>query len=119
MDALEKAKSYIGKEVSLVIDHPIGSRHPKLGFTYEVNYGYVPGTEAEDKSEIDAYLLSSDEPLGIADAKVIAVLEHKENEDHKLVAVPKGKDVELSADEIRGQVDFQEHLSGEYEVIVR
>ena len=38
------AEQYLGKEVSIIIDRPLGSKHPKHGFVYEVNYGYVSGT---------------------------------------------------------------------------
>ena len=40
------AAQYLGKEVSIIIDRPLGSKHPKHGFVYEVNYGYVPGTQS-------------------------------------------------------------------------
>ena len=38
------AEQYLGKEVSIIMDRPLGSKHPREGFVYEVNYGYVPGT---------------------------------------------------------------------------
>ena len=51
------SKEYIGKIVDLVIDRTFGSKHPKHGFIYPVNYGYVPGTVSGDGEELDAYLL--------------------------------------------------------------
>ena len=32
---------YLGKDVKVVMDRPLGSKHPKHGFKYEVNYGFV------------------------------------------------------------------------------
>ena len=50
-------------KVKVIVDRPMGSRHPEHGFIYPVNYGYVPGTFAEDGEEIDAYVLGEFEPL--------------------------------------------------------
>ena len=33
-------KEYLGKKVAIKIDRPFGSKHPKHGFIYPVNYGY-------------------------------------------------------------------------------
>jgi inorganic pyrophosphatase len=55
--SLSLAEQYLGKEVSIIIDRPLGSKHPKHGFLYEVNYGYVPGTRSADGEELDAYYL--------------------------------------------------------------
>lgn len=33
-------KDYLGKEVSIEIDRPLGTRHPKHGFMYMINYGF-------------------------------------------------------------------------------
>ena len=35
-----QAYEYIGKKVDIKIDRPLGSKHPKHDFIYEVNYGY-------------------------------------------------------------------------------
>lgn len=44
---LEIAREFLGKKVSLIFDRPLGSKHPKYGFVYEVN-GYVPGVMAAE-----------------------------------------------------------------------
>ena len=41
-------KEYLGKELNIVIDRELGSKHPEYGFIYPVNYGYVPGTVSGD-----------------------------------------------------------------------
>ena len=46
------AKDFLGKEVAVEIDRPLGTRHPKHGFMYMLNYGFVPNTisgDGEDK----------------------------------------------------------------------
>jgi len=57
------ASVFLGKSVKIKIDRSVGSKHPKHGFVYEVNYGFVPGTKAPDGEEIDAYLLGVDKPV--------------------------------------------------------
>lgn len=115
MDSLKKAKSYLGKEVNVVIDHPIGTKHATLGFTYSVNYGYIPNTKAKDESEIDAYYLGVEKPIQAEVGTVIAVIEHKDNDDHKLIVVPSKTEMEVS--KIKEAIDFQENLAGEYTII--
>ena len=39
------------------MDRPLGCKHPKYGFIYPVNYGYVPKTVSGDGEEWDAYVL--------------------------------------------------------------
>ena len=52
--------SYLGQKVNVIIDRPLGSKHPKHGFIYEVNYGYIPNTKSPDGEELDAYVLGVD-----------------------------------------------------------
>ena len=47
---------YLNKTLEIKIDRPMGSKHPKHGFIYPVNYGYVPNTvsdDDEDDSELE------------------------------------------------------------------
>ena len=46
-----ESKSYIGKLVEVKMDRPMGSKHPKYGFIYPVNYGYVPKNVQQELSE--------------------------------------------------------------------
>ena len=50
-------RQYLGKEVDVKMDRPMGSKHPKWGFVYPVNYGYIPNTISGDGEELDAYVL--------------------------------------------------------------
>jgi len=98
---------FLGKVVTIKVDRPIGSKHPKHGFIYEANYGFVPGTKAPDGEEIDAYLLGVDELVEEFTGKCIAVIHRKDDDDDKLVIVPENTK-EISDKEIIKAVNFQE-----------
>ena len=100
------AKDYLGKEVSVEIDRPLGSRHPKHGFMYMVNYGFIPNTISGDGEELDAYLVGEFEPVKESKGKVIAIIHRTNDNDDKLVVVPKDKD--YSDDAIEALTEFQE-----------
>ncbi len=103
---LEIAREFLGKKVSLVFDRPLGSKHQKHGFVYEVNYGYVPGVMAADGEELDAYYLGPQESLERADGIVIAIIHRENDDDDKLIVVPEGG--EISNEEIVRVTNFQE-----------
>ena len=105
-ESFKLAKTFIGKEVEVFIDRPLGSKHPKHGFLYEVNYGYIENVIAPDGEGLDAYYLGVNEPLEKAKGKVIAIIHRADNDDDKLVVVPEG--VTMSDKEILEQVYFQE-----------
>lgn len=100
------ANDYLGKSVSIVIDRKLGTKHPKHGFIYMVNYGYVPNTISGDGEELDAYLLGVFEPVDEFIGKVIAVIHRTNDDDDELVVVP--DDREYSDDAIRALTEFQE-----------
>ena len=101
-----QAYEYIGKKVDIKIDRPLGSKHPKHDFIYEVNYGYVPNTISGDGEELDAYVLGVDVPLQEFEGKCIAVIHRTNDDDDKLIIVPEEK--EFSDEEIRNLTNFQE-----------
>lgn len=103
---MTNSKDFLGKEVEVVIDRPLGSKHPKHGFVYEVNYGYVPNTKSSDAEELDAYVLGVDKPLEKANGICIAIIHRTNDDDDKLVVVPEGMDI--SIEEIENLVKFQE-----------
>ncbi len=98
---------YLGKDVNVTMDRPLGSNHPKHGFKYEVNYGYIPETKAPDGEEIDAYVLGINIPLEKFSGKCIAVIHRLNDDDDKLVVVPESSK-EMIDDEIRKLTFFQE-----------
>ncbi len=106
-ESLKLAKDYIGKNVRVEVDRPLGSKHPEYDYEYLVNYGFVPGTKAPDGEELDAYILGIGKPLQSFEGKCIAVVHRKDDDDDKLVVV--AEDSEGITDEaIIGQVHFQE-----------
>lgn len=104
--SLEIAKQFLGKKVHLVFDRPLGSKHPKHGFIYELNYGYIPGVLAPDGEELDAYYLGTNQSLEEVDGVVIAIIHREDNDDDKLVVSPEG--VDFSDEEIIKSTYFQE-----------
>ena len=99
---------FLQKSVRIVIDRPLGSRHPEHGFLYLANYGFVPGTHAPDGEELDAYVLGIFEPLAEFEGRCIAVIHRLDDDDDKLVLAPAGK--EYSDDQIRALTEFQERF---------
>lgn len=103
------AIQFIGKKVEIKIDRPLYSKHPKHGFVYEVNYGFVPGTHAPDGEEIDAYLLGVEEPADTYKGRCVAVIHRLNDADDKLVVVPDSID-DMSDEDIRKLTHFQEQF---------
>lgn len=103
---MDDLKSYIGSEVEVAIDRPLGSKHPKHGHTYELNYGFIHGTKMPDGEELDAYVVGTDKPLEKTKGKCIAIIHRTDDDDDKLVVSVDGKD--YPDQEIDKMVDFQE-----------
>ena len=97
---------YLGKNIKIKIDRPFGTKHPKHGFIYPLNYGYVPDTISGDGEELDAYLLGVFEPLEEFEGNCIAIIHRTNDNDDKLIIVPEGK--EYSDDAIDALTEFQE-----------
>ena len=101
-----KSYGYLDKEVNVKIDRPLNSKHPKHGFKYELNYGYIPNTTSGDGEELDCYVLGVDEPITEFTGKCIAVIHRLNDDDDKLIVVPEGK--EFTDEEIKKLTHFQE-----------
>lgn len=100
-------RNFIGKTVTVLVDRPLGSTHPKhADIVYPVNYGYIENTKSGDGEELDAYILGVGEELAEFTGEVIAVIHRLDDDDDKLVVVPMG--TELSDDEILEETYFQE-----------
>ena len=99
-------KEYLGKILNIEIDREFGSKHPKHGFIYPVNYGYIPNTVSGDGEELDCYLLGVFEPVKTYKGKCIAIVHRTNDDDDKLVIVPENKD--YSNDAINALVEFQQ-----------
>ena len=100
------ARTFLGRCIRVEIDRPLGSRHPRHGFVYEVNYGHIPETLAPDGEGLDAYVLGVDVPLAEFSGECIAVIHRLDDDDDKLVVVPPG--TAIRDGEIEALVSFQE-----------
>lgn len=103
-----EAKDFLGKEVTVLIDRQLGTRHPKHGFMYMLNYGFIPNTISGDGEELDVYLLGEYEPVATSKGKVIAIIHRINDDDDKLIVSKEGKD--YSDDAIRAMTEFQERF---------
>ena len=99
---------YLNKDIKVKIDRPMGSYHPKHDFIYPINYGYVPNTISGDGEELDCYVLGVFEPLKEFEGKCIAIIHRLNDNDDKLIVVPKNAD--FSNEQIETLVEFQERF---------
>lgn len=109
VDTLRKALvwSYLGKTVSISIDRPLGSVHPKHDdLIYPVNYGFIPEVFGGDEEELDVYLLGVETPVSEFTGKIVGIVHRLNDAEDKLVMAPEGK--RYTAEEIAEAVSFQE-----------
>ena len=99
-------ETYLNKIVTAKIDRQMGSKHPKHGFIYPVNYGYIPNTISGDGEELDCYILGIHQPVETFTGKCIAIIHRTNDNDDKLIVVPEDKN--FTDGEIRVLTDFQE-----------
>lgn len=97
---------YLNKIVNVEIDRQMGSRHPKHGFVYPVNYGFIPNTISGDGEELDAYVLGVFKPIEKFEGKVIAIIHRLNDNDDKLIVVPENKN--YTNEQIKALTEFQE-----------
>jgi len=83
--------SYLGKTVTVTVDRPLGSSHPKFSESiYSVNYGYIDGITAGDNELQDAYIVGVKEPLVSFTGIVTGVVYRKDDVEDKWVVAPVG-----------------------------
>ena len=102
------AKCFVGKNVSVTIDRKLGSKHPNWDYIYPTNYGYIPNTVSDDGEELDAYVLGIFEPVDTFDGICIAIIHRLDDNDDKLIVVPKGKN--YTDEQIDCLTEFQERF---------
>jgi len=102
------ATPYLNQTVKVKIDRQLGTNHPKHGFVYCVNYGYIPETTAPDGEEIDAYLLGVFEPIEEFEWECIAVIHRTNDDDDKLIIVPSW--ILYTDEQIKALTEFQERF---------
>lgn len=100
-------KRLLGSDVAVIIDRPLGSRHPNYpDLEYKLNYGYVPGIKSPDGEDVDAYVMDIDYPIPEYSGKVIAVIHRKDDIEDKLVVSPSG--IDYTREDIVAATDFVE-----------
>lgn len=104
--SFELAKGLLGKKVRVTMDRPLGSKHPKHGFEYKANYGFIEGIKAPDGEDLDAYYLGVPEAVTLGEGICIAIAHRRNDDDDKLIVVPEG--VDMSDEEILSAIHFQE-----------
>jgi len=103
----QKRELIIGHRVTVTMDRPLGSAHPRHPeMIYPVNYGYVEGILAPDGAWQDAYVLGVDSPLDTFTGRVAAVIQRLDDVEDKWVVVPDG--LEITAGQIEELTRFQE-----------
>ncbi len=99
---------FLEKIVNVKIDRQLGSKHPKHGFIYCLNYGYIEGVKAPDGEDLDAYVLGVFDPVEYFEGKCIAVIHRLNDDDDKLIVVP--KDITYTNEQIQALTQFQERF---------
>lgn len=100
----EKLVGFLGKDVEVFVDRPIGYNHE--GIIYTQNYGHIKELTALDNEYQDAYVIGVYEPLKTFKGKVIAVINRKNDIEDKLIV--SDKNASFSKEEILRMVNFQE-----------
>lgn len=93
-----ESKDYLGKKVSVKMNIPLGSKHPK--------HGFIPNTISGDGEELDAYLIGVFEPVEEYEGIVIAIIRRINNNDDKLIVAPENKN--YTDEQIKALTEFQE-----------
>lgn len=103
-----QVESYLGKEVSIEIDRPIGYVHHKGDKTlvYPINYGYIPGVLGGDGEELDVFLVGVDIPVKTYMGRIIGIAYRADDVEDKLIMAPTG--ASFTAEEMAHAVYFQE-----------
>lgn len=84
----------IGNIVTVKVDRPMGSYHPKhKDIYYPINYGYIEGMIAPDGEEQDAYLLGLDEPVQEYTGIIIAIIHRYDDVEEKMGCSPERNDI--------------------------
>lgn len=82
-----KAIDFLGKTVSVHIDRPLHTKHPKHGWVYELNYGFVPHTKSPDREELDVYVIGVNKPVEKFAGVCVAIIHRTNDDDNKLIVV--------------------------------
>lgn len=104
----EQVEGYLGKEVTIEIDRPVGYVHHKGEKTliYPINYGFIPNVFGGDGEELDVFLVGVYEAVASYTGRIIGIVYRADDVEDKLVMAPFDKD--FTAEDIAKAVYFQE-----------
>ena len=102
-----QSKKFLNKTVTVKIDRPLGSKHPKFNYIYPINYGYIPDTISGDGEELDAYIIGIDTPCEEFTGVCIAIIHRLNDNDDKLIVLPQELK-NITDKEIQEATNFQE-----------
>jgi inorganic pyrophosphatase len=101
-------RHYLNKKVKVIIDRPLGSKHPEHEIFYSLNYGYIPDTISRDGEEVDVYIVGEFKLLEEFEGIVIALIHrHNDVEDKLVVSKHSSK---YNKEQIEVLVEFQERF---------
>lgn len=95
---LDLLKLWIGQEVEVIVDRPIGFHD------YKINYGYIENRFSLDGQELDAYILGPKIPVKSYKAKVVGVVHRYDDNENKLVVA----NCDVTKEQIKEQINFRE-----------
>lgn len=103
---LDLMKRWIGRDVVVTMDRPIG--YIKEGFDkpYPINYGFIKDIYSLDAEEVDCYCIDETVPMNEICGKVIAIVKRFDDVEDKLVVSNK----KYSKEEIMDIIRFQEQF---------
>lgn len=105
---MTNSQDFLGKEVTVKMDRSLGATHPKHGFIYMLNYGFIPNTMSADGEELDAYVVGVFDSVEEFKWQVIAIIHRTNDDDDKLVVAPKDKN--YTNEQIIALTEFQERF---------
>ena len=107
INKIMQSTKFLNKIVTVNIDRPLDSKHPKFDYIYPINYGFIPNTISGDGEELDAYILGVDMPIHEFKGLCVAIIHRLDDDDDKLIVVPE-KLKNISDKEIQEATFFQE-----------
>ncbi|MEW8974439.1 MAG: hypothetical protein AB2375_09600 [Tissierellaceae bacterium] len=99
---------YLNLKVRVIIDRPLGSKHPRHDIYYPLNYGYISNIISGDGKEVDAYILGEFKPLKEFEGTVIAIIHRKNDIEDKLVVA--SYLYQYTKEQLQALVEFQERF---------
>jgi len=82
-------REWLGKGVTVTVDHPYGSFHPTIAdVTYPVNFGYVSAPIAVNEGMQDAWVIGPQEPVDTFTGTVAGIVYHKDGSSRWIVVQP-------------------------------